>query len=80
MGVNKPDEKFFEIIFQKIKNKDKSSILMVGDDLTTDIQGAINVGIDSCWFNKKNKDNTLGLKPTFTIKSFKEIIPYLEEV
>ena len=37
MGVNKPDSKFFEIIFEQIKNKDKSSILMIGDDLTTDI-------------------------------------------
>lgn len=78
MGVNKPDSRFFDIIFRQIKNKDKSSILMIGDDLTTDIQGAIDAGIDSCWFNKKNRENTLGINPTFTIKSFGEILPHLE--
>ena len=77
MGVNKPDSRFFEIILKKIKNKDKSSILMIGDDLTTDIQGAIDAGIDSCWFNSKNRENTLGINPTFTIKSFEEISKYL---
>ena len=78
MGVNKPNFRFFDIIFRKIKNKDKSSILMIGDDLYTDIQGAINAGIDSCWFNAKNKVNTLGIFPTFTIKSFGEIFKHLE--
>lgn len=77
MGVNKPDSRFFDIILKKIKNKDKSSILMIGDDLTTDIQGAIDVGIDSCWFNSKNRENTLGINPTFTIKSFEEILTHL---
>ena len=77
MGVNKPDSRFFDIIFEKIKNKDKSSILMIGDDLTTDIQGAIDAGIDSCWFNSKNRENTLGINPTFTIKSFEEVLTHL---
>ena len=79
MGVNKPDKKFFDIIFENIENKDKSSILIIGDDLTSDVQGAINAGIDSCWFNKKGKENSLGIKPTFTIRSFDELLPYLDK-
>ena len=80
MGVNKPDKKFFDIILENIGNQDKSSILMIGDDLSSDIQGAINVGINSCWFNQKGKENSLGIKPTFTIYSFEELLPFLEEV
>ena len=73
IGANKPDLKFFDCIFSEIKNKDKSSILMIGDDLKSDIQGAVNAGIDSCWFNWKEKENTPGIQPTYTIKSLKEI-------
>ena len=79
MGVNKPDPKFFDIIFESIKNKDKSSILMIGDDLTFDVQGAINAGIDSCWINKKSKKNSLRINPTFKINSLKELLVYLDE-
>ena len=80
MGVNKPDLKFFDIIFESIENKDKSSILMIGDDLTFDVQGAINAGIDSCWINKKGKENSLGINPTFIINSLEELLVYLEEI
>ena len=80
MGVNKPESKFFDIIFESIENKDKSSILMIGDDLTFDIQGAINAGIDSCWINKKSKENSLGINPTFIINSLEELLVYLEEI
>ena len=52
---------------------------MIGDDLTSDIKGAINAGIDSCWINKKCEKNSLGINPTFTIKSLKELLGYLED-
>lgn len=74
IGVNKPDSKFFNVIFESLDNKDKSSFLMIGDDLTSDIKGAINAGIDSCWINKKCEKNSLGINPTFTIKSLKELL------
>lgn len=73
IGVNKPDSKFFDVIFESLDNKDKSSILMIGDDLTFDVQGAINAGIDSCWINEKCEKNSLGINPTFAIKSLKEL-------
>ena len=79
LDVNKPDKRFFDIIFENIENKDKSSILIVGDDLTSDVQGAINAGIDSCWFNKKGKENSLGIQPTITIYSLEELLAYLGE-
>lgn len=79
MGVNKPDKRFFDIIFEDITNKDKSSILMIGDDLKSDVQGAINAEIDSCWFNKNGGENTLGIQPTFTIYSLEELLTYLDE-
>lgn len=31
-------------------------ILHVGDDLTTDIQGALQSGMQACWLNTKNSN------------------------
>ncbi len=43
---------------------DKSKVLMVGDSLTSDIQGGINFGIDTCWYNP-NKIKKRNLNKTY---------------
>lgn len=42
---------------------------MVGDNLTSDIQGGINAGIDTCWYNPNEYINNTNIKPTYEIKS-----------
>ncbi len=49
MGVTKPDPAFFNICFEKI-GEPKSSCIMVGDSLSSDMLGAKNASIDSVWF------------------------------
>ena len=49
MGVTKPDPAFFDICFKKI-GEPKSSCIMVGDSLSSDMLGAKNASIDSVWF------------------------------
>ena len=48
MGVAKPAPAFFEIVFQELGNPPKSKVLIIGDSLTSDMQGGINFGIDTC--------------------------------
>ncbi len=56
IGVEKPDVKFFNRVFEEINAADKSNIVIVGDSLTSDIQGGNNAGIRTCWYNpQKNK-------------------------
>ena len=45
LGVDKPDAGFFEKVFSAIHANDRSRILIVGDSLTSDILGGMNVGI-----------------------------------
>ncbi|MDU4473405.1 MAG: HAD hydrolase-like protein, partial [Clostridium perfringens] len=52
---------------------DKSKVLMVGDSLTSDIQGGINFGIDTCWYNPNKIKNETSIKPTYEISSFDEL-------
>ena len=32
-------------------------MMVIGDSLTSDIQGGVNAGIDTCWFNPQGKEN-----------------------
>jgi len=65
--VSKPDPKIFDIALKDIKDLDRSKVLMVGDSLTSDIQGGINFGIDTCWFNPHKIENETNFKPTYEI-------------
>ena len=48
IGYEKPSSSFFDYCFQNIPDFEKKQTLMVGDSLSSDIQGAVNAGIDSC--------------------------------
>jgi putative hydrolase of the HAD superfamily len=77
--VSKPDPKIFEYSVNSIKYTDKSKVLMVGDSLTSDIQGGINFGIDTCWYNPNKIINNTEIKPTYEINSLMELIDILEK-
>lgn len=74
-GVAKPDPKIFELAFEKMDEVvDKSKVLMVGDTLSSDILGANNSGIDSCWFNPEQHSNDTSICPTYEIHSMQDLI------
>jgi len=76
--VAKPDPRIFEHTLNNIKHTDKSKVLMVGDSLTSDIQGGINFGIDTCWYNPYKLKNKTGIEPTYEIHSLMELKDLLE--
>ena len=41
--------------------------LMIGDSLSSDITGAINIGIPACWYNPEHKPRPEGMKIEFEI-------------
>lgn len=55
IGVPKPHKAFFDACLQKIAEKypdfEKSQALIIGDSLTSDMQGGVNAGIDTCWYH-----------------------------
>ncbi|MFD1926635.1 YjjG family noncanonical pyrimidine nucleotidase [Sporosarcina siberiensis] len=72
-GFQKPQKEIFEYVFEKLQITDKSRVLMIGDSLSSDIQGGLNFGIDTCWYNPHHKGNTTGIQPTFEIHSWDEM-------
>lgn len=77
-GFTKPDKRIFHYTFDLLKvTRESSRILMIGDKLETDILGANNVGIDSCWFNPEQSSNSTSIDPTFEIQSLMDILRLL---
>ncbi|KGK89207.1 YjjG family noncanonical pyrimidine nucleotidase [Clostridium sp. HMP27] len=71
--ISKPNPKIFEHALKNINHTNKSKVLMVGDSLTSDIQGGINFGIDTCWYNPNKIKNETLIKPTYEIFNFNEL-------
>ncbi|WP_352420160.1 YjjG family noncanonical pyrimidine nucleotidase [Proteiniborus sp.] len=76
--VAKPDPRIFELALNNINCTDKSKVLVVGDSLTSDMQGGINFGIDTCWFNPNRIENKTEIKPIYEITNLMELIQVLE--
>ena len=67
VGIEKPNVAFFDHVFRKIGLSDKSEALIIGDSLTSDMQGGNNAGILCCWYNPKGETNGKGLRIDFEI-------------
>ena len=72
-GYMKPHKEFFDKFFEKIDTYKKDDMLIIGDELEKDVLGGIQNGIDSCWFNAKNIENTTGIKPNFEINNLVDL-------
>ena len=75
--VAKPDSRIFEIALNNINYTDRNKVLIVGDSLTSDIQGGINFGIDTCWYNPNRIINKSKILPIYEIYSLTELIDKL---
>ena len=49
MGVNKPSKEYFDMVLDSINEPD-SRYMVIGDSLTSDMLGAKNASLTSCWF------------------------------
>ena len=77
VGAQKPLPAFFDAVLNAIDETDKSKVLVIGDSLGSDIQGAANAGLDSVWYNPQGAANDRGLPVTFEAKTFGEIEAFL---
>lgn len=73
LGVEKPDILFFEKVFEKIHPEDKSQVMIVGDSLTSDIQGGNNAGIMTCWYNPEQNPYQGDLRIDHEIRDLHEV-------
>lgn len=73
VGIAKPDTAIFNHAFKQMDNVDKSRILMVGDNIHSDIQGGINAGINTCWLNANSNEKPDNITPNYQITHLSEL-------
>ena len=52
--------------------------MIIGDSLSSDMQGGNNAGILCCWYNPHNAENKNNIKIDYEIKDILEITHILE--
>lgn len=75
IGYSKPSKKYFDYVLDN-GNINANTALIIGDSLTSDMQGGINSNIDTCYFNYRNipKDNILVTYEIHNLLEIKKII------
>ena len=71
--VAKPNPKIFEYALNDTTNTYSDEILVVGDSLSSDIQGGINLKADTCWYNPNKIENKTTINPTYEISNLMDL-------
>lgn len=78
INIQKPDPRIIDYALQLIDHKERNDVIIIGDRLTSDIQAGIYAGIDTIWYNPNHKEIIKDMKPTYMIKSLKDISRILD--
>jgi len=78
VGHQKPAREFFDAVHCALDRPARNAMLMIGDSLTSDIKGALNYGMDACWFNPGRTRDSSSITPTYEISELPELIPIVE--
>ena len=80
LGYVKPQREFFDACCSQIPNFDANDAIILGDSLTSDIQGGINAGIRTCWFNPKAKEGRDDIHPDYEVRTLAEFVALLNKI
>ena len=75
--LRKPSKSYFDYVFGRIPESNRSKVLVIGDAQSTDILGAKNAGLDSCWFNPLR--HTPKYQSTYEIDDMNELLDLLDK-
>ncbi len=73
IGAAKPDSKIFDVAFARMDNPARENVLIIGDSLTSDMQGGLNYGIDTCWYNPQQRPLPSSHPLTYQIQQLAEL-------
>lgn len=72
-GASKPSLAYFDYVFEKVPALTKENCLLIGDSLSSDIQGANNACLPCCWFNRKGMERPEALRIDYEIRDLREL-------
>ena len=80
VGPDKPSAEFFDRCFAQIPGFQVDKAMIVGDSLTSDIQGGINAGMRTCWVNPRHIPARADIQPDYEIESIVQLPMLLERL
>lgn len=79
VGYNKPSKEYFDYCFSQIPDFRKENTVIIGDSLSSDIQGGKNAGIKTIWLHRQqDQTEKIEPKPDYEIRSLKELLKMLQ--
>lgn len=73
IGYNKPDPRYFDYVKANIDDFSSENTLLIGDNLFSDINGAIQANIKCVYFNFHHQPNNTCYKANYEIGNLKEL-------
>jgi 2-haloacid dehalogenase len=73
IGAAKPAAAFFDAVFDQLGQPARETVLVIGDSLTSDIDGGNGYGLDTCWFNPQGRPRTAAVPVTYEIRRLAEL-------
>lgn len=76
-GYQKPQKKYFDYCFDRIPDLNLMETMIIGDSISSDMEGGNNAGIDTCWINPENLTKGGKVRISYEIKNLKELFHIL---
>ncbi|HGN8217339.1 TPA: YjjG family noncanonical pyrimidine nucleotidase [Streptococcus pyogenes] len=78
-GSQKPKKAFYDWMTQQVSNYQPDQALMIGDSLSADVQGGINAGMDTLWYNPKHLLNNSPVHSTYEVSDYQALLNCIAE-
>lgn len=79
LGYNKPSPEYFDCCFSRIPHFRRETAVIIGDSLTSDIQGGINAGIRTIWFHP-DQEKADKIIPDYEVHRLSDLPALLSEI
>ena len=77
VGCGKPNRAYFDYVLARIPGAKREDCLVIGDSLTSDIQGANNASLPCCWFNPRGLPRPAAPRIDYEIRALPELAALL---
>ena len=77
IGAPKPSRAFFERCMERLGDPPKEEVLLIGDSLTADMQGGVDFGLRTCWYNHNHLPRDTAPPVDYTVDHLREIMEIL---
>jgi putative hydrolase of the HAD superfamily len=76
IGIGKPDPRVFEMLLARLDARAETT-LMIGNSLTSDVQGGQGAGLRAVWVNRAGKSRDDSIIPEWEIARLDELVSIL---